>query len=122
MNLIPIQILAGHCPPGREAELIVQYLTAQSLPEPDLRDSITRAVDALRDCVARFGRVAAPDVISDDTLESVKLAHVRRVIEASHTLQAAAERLDVDPTTLYRIRKSLTTTRERVTAHESTRR
>lgn len=39
------------------------------------------------------------------SLEAIEEAHIRRVVEATETLDKAAEVLGIDPATLYRKRK-----------------
>jgi two-component system, NtrC family, response regulator AlgB len=39
------------------------------------------------------------------TLERIEADHIRRVLDAADTIEAAAERLGIDPSTLYRKRK-----------------
>ncbi len=41
------------------------------------------------------------------TLEQVEAEHIRRVLAATATMEEAADRLGIDPSTLYRKRKKL---------------
>jgi transcriptional regulator with PAS, ATPase and Fis domain len=46
-----------------------------------------------------------PDVTRPSSLEDVQRAHVRRVLAQSATFEEAADRLGINPTTLWRKRK-----------------
>jgi NtrC-family two-component system response regulator AlgB len=80
----------------------------------ELRNAIERAVILTRsdeiglaDLPAQLGRPAAKrvEVGGAATLDELEAEHIRRVLAAAPSLEAAAETLGIDPSTLYRKRK-----------------
>lgn len=80
----------------------------------ELRNAVERAVILAGEDVVAPGNLpaqvirgerAAPAPLDSMTLEQIEAEHIRRVLGAAATIEEAAQRLGIDPSTLYRKRK-----------------
>jgi two-component system, NtrC family, response regulator AlgB len=102
--------LAGFSEPARTA--LLQYPWPGNIRE--LRNAIERGVIlagetsvGLSDLPSQIGSAnrAANPAVETMTLEQVEAEHIRRVLATTATIDDAATRLGIDPSTLYRKRK-----------------
>jgi two-component system, NtrC family, response regulator AlgB len=97
-------------------ETVCEAIGAYSWPGNvrELRNAVERAVILATDTVIMPGNLPAQIIRGDRalaatpesmTLDEVEAEHIRRIISTSDTIEEAATRLGIDPSTLYRKRK-----------------
>ena len=100
--------ISAFAPPVREA--LLRYRWPGNIRE--LRNVIERGVILasgplveLSHLPSPFGSTQGPAVAEPLSLDEVESQHIRRVLAAAATMEEAAQRLGIDPSTLYRKRK-----------------
>jgi len=96
-----MELLERYAWPGNVRELATALERAIVLSRAD-----SLSAESLPDAVLATPREPlAPDARAEESLDEVERRHVQQVLASSATLEEAAARLGIDPTTLWRKRK-----------------